>query len=78
MKKVWYLIWILIFLLVLGVGYSFLKQANNTTIQVMLIFIMGVILARIIITPLVAILVHRHDRIKEQAEQERKENDEKH
>lgn len=42
----------------------------------MLFFIGCVILARLVITPIVTIIIRHHDYLKEQTEQERK-NDEK-
>lgn len=74
MKKIWYLIWFTVFIIIFFAGYTFLKQSSSKNIEIMLILIGCVVLARIVITPIVAILVHRHDFLKEHKEQERKNN----
>lgn len=56
--------------MVLWTGYLFFKQSDSQNLKFMLLLIGCVILARIVLTPIVAILVHHHDRLKEQREQE--------
>lgn len=65
MKKIWYLACLVIFLILGIVIYKFIASSDQKSIQLMLIFVGLVILARILITPLVAIIVHRRDQKKE-------------
>ncbi|WP_413627413.1 hypothetical protein R4B61_06270 [Fructilactobacillus vespulae] len=65
MKKIWYLAWLVIFSILGIVIYKFIVSSDQKSIQLMLIFVGLVILARILITPLVAIIVHRRDQKKE-------------
>ncbi|WP_395318652.1 hypothetical protein [Fructilactobacillus frigidiflavus] len=74
MKKFWYFMWLIIFIVVLWSGYLFVTQATSQKVKIMGLFIGLVILARIVITPIVTILIQRHDRLKEQKEQEREKH----
>ncbi len=66
--------WLIIFIVVLWSGYLFVTQATSQKVKIMGLFIGLVILARIVITPIVTILIQRHDRLKEQKEQEREKH----
>lgn len=76
LKKFWYLFWFFLFLVVLWSGYVFLEHSTSQNAKLMLFFIGCVILARLVITPIITIIIRHHDCLKEQTEQERK-NDEK-
>lgn len=71
MKKMSYILWTIIVLVIIVVIGYFMMISNSNSIKIMMVLIGLAVLVRIIITPIVALMVQHHDKIKASKEEEK-------